>query len=192
MKKFLIGVATAGLFLASTVKVFAANGGGFNEYGYNYTARIFNGTGLSWCNEIGITDVGSCNSELGGPFSYDKLVMKWNAQWDNCNNKGYTDPTYCLGAWLDNEWNGNVTGGSGAIWHYKIIWVGPSGESSQYWVPGGELVWGNYEIVMDQGTNKTGAYTYCGDGTSLPAPNNGGHIVCSLSNPSGYGAVSAQ
>ncbi len=30
-----------------------ASGGGFNSYGYNYSARIFNGTASSWCQAFG-------------------------------------------------------------------------------------------------------------------------------------------
>ncbi len=138
--------------------------GGFDQYGYNNTARIFNGTGSSWCL------AGGQAANCMGLYGNDKLIMKWNAQWDACNANGYDNPTYCLGAWVDNEWNGNVSGGSGVTEHYKIIWVGSAGESSQYWVSGGYLVWNNYEVIMDQGTDSTGHFWYA------------------LGTPNGYGA----
>ena len=152
-KKLLIGGAAGALMLgAVAVSAFAA--GGFNQYGYNYGARIFVGKADG-------VDKNLDGTVWGDPtYANDHLVMKWNAQWDNCNANGYDNPTYCLGAWVDNEWNGNVPGGSGVSEHYKIIWVGSQGENSQYWVNGGYSVWGNYEVIMDQGTDSTGHFWY--------------------------------
>ena len=152
-KKILIGGA-AGALLLGAVAVSAFAAGGFDQYGYNDTARIFNGTASNWCL------AGGQAADCMGIYSNDKLVMKWNAQWDNCNDNGYADPKYCLGAWTNNEWNGNVPGGSGVTEHYKIIWVGPEGQNSPYWVAGGYSVWGNYEVIMDQGTDTTGHVWY--------------------------------
>lgn len=186
-KKILIGGAAGALMLgALAVSAFAA--GGFNQYGYNYGARIFNGTYLNYCIsgqvKSGVDPVvaqTNCEASLGN-FKNDKLVMKWNAAWDACNANGYDNPAYCLGAWVDNEFNGNVPNGSGEMWHYKIIWVGSAGQSSQYWLPGGYSVWGNYEVIMDQGVDKNINYDCSSD-------NNGGHQVCALATPNGYGAV---
>ncbi len=185
MKKlllFVVALATVSALTTSSVTAAKPADKGFNEFGYNYTARNFVGTGASWCADYGVFDEATCNEWLMGPFYNDKLVMKWNEAWDACNDNGYDDPAYCAGAWTDNEWNG-MNGGSGAVWHYKIIWVGSEGESSPYWREGGYLVWGNYEVVMDQGTDKTGtAYPPCSG-----EPNNGGHTMCALAIPSGYG-----
>src|SRR5450759_2387270 len=131
-----------------------AAGTGFDQYGYNDTARIFNGTGESWCM-AGEHTQAWCDSFLGSSI-YDKLIMKWNAAWDACNLAEGNDGEACLGAWTSNEWNGNVPGGSGVTDHYKIIWVGPEAEASLYWVAGGYTVWGSYEVIMDQGTGITG------------------------------------
>lgn len=90
-------------------------GDGFDQYGYNRTARIFNGTGSSWCLEQGAL------ADCLGIYSPDKLVMKWNAEWDRGNDEGWANPPYA--AWENNEWNG-MKGGSGAVWKYKIVWVG--------------------------------------------------------------------
>lgn len=138
-----------GLFATST---FAA--GGFNQYGYNYQARIFNGAADG-------VDKNLDGTVWGDPtYANDHLVMKWNAAWDACNANGWDNPQYCAGAWTNNEWNGNVPGGSGVTEHYKIIWVGSAGEQSSYWVPGGYSVWGNYEVIMDQGTDTSGHFWY--------------------------------
>lgn len=138
--------------------------GGFDQYGYNDSARVFNGTGSSWCL------AGGQAADCVGVYSQDKLVMKWNAAWDACNANGYDNPTYCLGATLTNEWNGMIPGGSGDTEHFKAIWVGSLGESSPYWQPGGYLIWGNYEAIMDQGMV------------------NGVHMVWAHATPNGFGA----
>lgn len=91
-------------------------GKGFDQYGYNLTARLFNGTGESWSLAKGLP------ADYLGIYAPDKIVMKWNAEWDRGNDEGWLYPPY--EAWENNEWNGNVEGGSGAVWHYKIVWVG--------------------------------------------------------------------
>ena len=140
---------------------------GFDQFGYNDTARLFNGTGASCCLAKGM------ETDCLGIYSPDKLVMKWNAAWDNCNANGYDTASICAGAWTDNEWNGKVSGGSGQNWHYKIIWVGSQTENSPYWKEGGYSVWGNYEVIMDQGQD----------------PNMGpGHIWFAKATPNGYGS----
>ena len=139
---FFVVVFAVALFGATT-----ASAAGFDQYGYNDTARIFNGTGSSWCLEKGMA------ADCLGIYSPDKLVMKWTSDWDRGNAEGWTNPPY-TGAWTSNEWNGKgVKGGSGAVWHYKIVWVGAELENSQYWRPGGYAVWGQFEVLMDQGVD---------------------------------------
>ncbi len=122
---------------------------GFNEFGYNYTARNFVGTGGSWCAAKGF---GSQCEHYPPSQAYvnDKLVMKWNAEWDRGNSESWSNPPY--DAWENNEWNGAVPNGSGEVWHYKIKWVGPKLQNSDYWSKGGTPIWGQFEILMDQGT----------------------------------------
>lgn len=158
--------ALAVLLLTLGLAATASAGGGYDQYGYNNTARNFNGTGSSWCL------AGGQAADCLGIYSADKLVMKWNAAWDACNAAGNDDATACAGAWTDNQWNGR-NGGSGQIWHYKIIWVGSAGSASSYWLSGGYSVWGNYEVIMDQGQD----------------PNVGaGHMWFTRATPNGYGA----
>lgn len=150
MKKIFALIMTAVFMLAIATPAFAA--GGFNEYGYNYGARIFVGPadgvdkvldGMVW----------------GDPtYANDHLVMKWNQAWDDCNDAGNNSVDACLGAWTTNEWNGRAPDGSDWIEHYKIIWVGALGEDSPYWSDGGYLVWGNYEVIMDQGLDPSNAH----------------------------------
>ncbi|OHA90182.1 MAG: hypothetical protein A2665_01200 [Candidatus Zambryskibacteria bacterium RIFCSPHIGHO2_01_FULL_46_30] len=144
----------------------AAAGGAFDTYGYNRTARIFNGTGSSWCTE------GGQASDCLDIYSPDKLVMKWTADWDRGNDEDWGVPPY-PDAWIDNEWNGKgVKDGSGSVWHYKIVWVGTELEASPYWRPGGYAIWGQFEVLMDQGVD----------------PNLGpGHIWFTKALPNGYG-----
>lgn len=124
--------------------------GGFDEFGYNDTARIFNGTGSSWCQgKIG-WDKATCDAYMD-PYQNDKLVMKWNAAWDACVLG--TEPA-CAGAWTDNEWNGNVPGGSQTgVWHYKIVWVGSCGAYGTPLPDGGYCIWNSYEMLMSQGAD---------------------------------------
>jgi hypothetical protein len=119
---------------------------GFNQCGYNYKARVFSGLA------DGVD--GNLDGLIGGFSAYanDHLVMKWNDVWDTCNAHGTDSATYCLGAWITNEWNGLIPGGSLTTDHFKIIWVGSAGTSSPYWVAGGSLIWNNYETIMEQGT----------------------------------------
>lgn len=127
---------------------------GFDQYGYNEVARIFSGPADGVDRNL--------DGKIWGDSTYanDLLVMKWNAAWDACNANGWDDPDYCAGAWITNEWNGAVPGGSGDVWHYKVIWVGSAGESSAYWVDGGYLIWNNYEVIMDQGVSSGGHTWY--------------------------------
>lgn len=121
---------------------------GFDEFGYNRTARIFNGTAWNWCmGKVG--NEAWCTSYLG-IYAQDKLVMKWNAEWDHGNKDGWTDDHY--DAWENNQWNGKVPGGSGEVWHYKIVWVGPCGKDGTPLDNGGYCLWGQFEVLADHGT----------------------------------------
>ena len=161
-----LAVLVAALAMFALAGTASAAGGGFDQYGYNDTARIFNGTGSSWCL------AGGSSAGCMGAYSNDKLVMKWTADWDRGNAENWANPPY-TGAWTDNEWNGKGKGGSGSVWHYKIVWVGAELENSQYWRPGGYAVWGQFEVLMDQGVD----------------PSYGpGHIWFAKATPNGYGS----
>ncbi len=118
---------------------------GFNACGYNYAARIFSGLADGVDRVLDGTVYGDPT------YANDHLVMKWNAQWDNCNANGFNSVEYCLGAWDTNEWNGMLPNGSKVTDHVKVIWVGSAEENSPYWVSGGYPIWGNYEVIEDFG-----------------------------------------
>lgn len=137
---------------------------GFDQFGYNNTARLFNGTGSSWCLARGAA------ADCLGAYSNDHLVMKWNAEWDRGNDEGWSNPPYA--AWEDNEWNGTCAGCSGAVWHYKIRWVGPCGADATPLADGGYCIWGQFDVLMDQGRD----------------PSYGpGHLWFAQARPNGYG-----
>lgn len=162
MKK-LIATVIALTLLAIPALAFAQ--GGFNEFGYNYQARVFVGTGASWCLAKGQS------ADCLGAYSNDRLVMKWNAEWDRGNEEGWSNPPYK--AWTNNEWNGRFPGGSGSVWHYKIAWVGSCGADYTPLPEGGYCLWGQFQVLMDQGMDP--AY----------GP---GHLWFAKANPNGYGA----
>jgi hypothetical protein len=113
-----------------------------DEFGYNYTARIFVGAADG-------VDRMLDDAVWGDPtYARDHLVMKWSKGWDDARFHG--EP-WTPDAWENNEWNGMVEGGSGEVAHYKIIWVGPELESSPYWREGGYAIWGQFEVILDQG-----------------------------------------
>jgi len=142
MKKL---IALLGVLLVFSMfpRVLAAGDKGFDEFGYNYKARVFVG------KADGVDRV--LDGKVWGDPTYanDWLVMKWSKAWDDARFHG---APWTPDAWLTNEWNGAVSGGSGEVWHYKIIWVGPELEDSPYWREGGYPIWGEFEVIMDQGT----------------------------------------
>ena len=137
---------------------------GFDEFGYNYQAHMFNGTydssdrtidGLYW----GAT----------GDYVDDMLMMKWSDAWlanvdcdgDHKLDRGLVDGTVSgisMG-WLTNHLNGDYFDGDGVEQHYtdfvKIVWVGDSG-----------TLWGQYELIQevynDPAAGDTGLFTKIG------------------------------
>lgn len=99
--------------------------------------------------------------------------MKWNKAWDDARFNG---APWTKEAWVDNEWNGQVPGGSGETCHYKIQWVGECTDGT-YFTDGGYCVWGQLEVIMDQGVSDS---NYC-------YPDKGGHQICALAIPNGFG-----
>ncbi len=135
---------------------------GFDEFGYNYQARIFSG------KADGVDRI--LDGKVWGDPTYanDHLVMKWSKAWDDARFSG---GAWTPDAWCDNEWNGALAGGSGDVCHYKIVWVGAALESSPYWRDGGYAIWGEFEVIMDQGR-------YSGE-----------HTWYAHATPAGYGAT---
>ncbi len=114
---------------------------GFDEFGYNYTARIFSGPA------DGVDRV--LDGKVWGDPTYanDHLVMKWSNAWDDAR---YHGAPWTTDAWITNEWNGMIPGGSGENWHYKIQWVGTC-QDGTFFSDGGYCIWGQFEVLTDQG-----------------------------------------
>ena len=117
--------------------------GGADEFGYNYRAMVFNGPADGVDRNLDGTVWGDST------YGRDRLVMKWSKAWDEARFNG---AGWNCNAWENNEWNGKVPGGSGEVWHYKIKWVGSELESSPCWSAGGYPIWGEFEVVMSQGS----------------------------------------
>lgn len=142
----IIALIVIGLVLLAAIAVFAKNNGegGFDEFGYNKTARIFEGKADGADRNL--------DGTLWGDPTYgnDHLKMNWNAEWDRGNREGWAKPPYR--AWLDNNWNGKVQGGSGEVWQYKIVWNGPCGANGASLDSGGYCIWGQFAVILSQGT----------------------------------------
>ncbi|MDO8657418.1 MAG: hypothetical protein Q7K55_01660 [Candidatus Levybacteria bacterium] len=120
---------------------------GYDEFGYNYQAHMFNGTYDSSDRNIDGTYWGDT-----GDYVDDSLIMKWSDAWlsnKDCNNNGKLDRGLVDGTsdgiskgWLTNQNEGDYTDVDDNLRHYtyfsKIVWVGPGGS-----------LWGQYEIVQE-------------------------------------------
>lgn len=148
MRKYI--VVAVGLAVLLTVAVSPAlAAGGFDEFGYNYQARIFVGPA------DGVDRV--LDSAVWGDATYSKdhLVMKWSKAWDDARFHG---AAWTTDAWENNEWNGQVPGGSGESEICKIKWIGTGGEDSPNWVAGGYVIWGEFEVLFDHYTGQDGKW----------------------------------
>lgn len=130
---------------------------GYDQWGYNYQARIFNG---GYCDVY--RDAAWCQA-----YKDIDLVMKWNGPWlDNkdCDDDTLLDrhegtPSYIgSGAWLTNQQSGTVDiNGRARKWTYfiKIIAVADDAtldDGVWYAADGGEIgpvIWGQFAIVQE-------------------------------------------
>jgi hypothetical protein len=124
---------------------------GFDQYGYNYQARIFIGAADGVDRML--------DGKVWGDKTYanDHLVMKWSKAWDDARFNG---APWTPEAWVDNEWNGMLPNGSKTTEHAKIIWVGEDLENSPYWRNGGYAIWGEFEVIFDRVGDPTGHFWY--------------------------------
>jgi hypothetical protein len=160
-RKLIPGLIISLIVLLFTTPLYGSPGG-FDEFGYNYKARIFNGTADGVDRNLDGTVHGDST------YANDQLAMKWNAEWDRGNDENWLHPPY--NAWTSNEWNGMVPGGSGEVWHYKIVWVGSCGADGTELENGGYCIWKQFAVILSQGTYQ------------------GEHIWDTLASPAGYGA----
>ena len=128
---------------------------GFDQWGYNYQARLFNGYYDNYSRpEIPVSEG-------------DKLAMKWNDAWlDNkdCDGDGKLDryygyPSYIgSGAWLTNHMSGEYElDGETCKWNYFVKIVAAPADAyvvDGYWytadgVEIGEVIWGAFAIIQE-------------------------------------------
>jgi hypothetical protein len=129
---------------------------GYDKYGYNYQAHMFNGTYDGSDRNLDGTYWGST-----GEFVDDKLIMKWSDEWlasVDCNGDGLLDRGLVNGVvggvslgWLTNNISGDYTNLQGGTSHYtdfvKIVWTGP-----------GSPLWGQYSIIQEVLNDPAGGF----------------------------------
>lgn len=147
-----LAVMIMGLLLSFGAPIAQAGGGGYDEFGYNYKANNFVGP----ADGVDRTLDGTV---WGDPlYGNDHLKMKWSQAWDDSvfgpDGVRYNgdELPWTRKAWEDNQWNGRVPGGSGEVWHYKIVWVGDCGPDGAELPDGGYCIWGQFEVIMSHGT----------------------------------------
>jgi hypothetical protein len=182
MKKLLLGAVIATLFafmfVSAPEPVFAQAAGcakikdgsitastgetltqGYDQYGYNYQAHMFNGTYDSVDRTLDGKYWGS-----DGDYTDDSLIMKWSDNWLSnldCNGDHKLDRDGNTGiskGWTTNLVEGDYLDGIGDSHHYtyfvKIVFDGgvscQAGEST--------CLWGLYAIVEEIYNDPFGGY----------------------------------
>jgi len=131
---------------------------GFDDWGYNYQARMFNG---KYCDAY--RDAAWCQD-----YKEDDLLMKWNDAWlsnKDCDGDGLLDrhfgfETYIgSGAWLTNHQKGVYYDDKGKKqrWTYFVkIVAAPADATSDggtwYAADGteiGPVIWGSFAIIQE-------------------------------------------
>lgn len=173
MKKLIIciSVIVTGVFLSShsfadctTIQdgaLYASDGSlietGYDEWGYNYQALMFNG---GYCDAY--RDAAWCQ-----PYVDVELMMKWNDAWlsnKDCEGDGLLDRHFGYdsyigsGAWLTNHQSGKVeVNGKMRKWTYFVKIVAAPADATQadgiwYTADGielGPVIWGDFAIVQE-------------------------------------------
>ena len=140
-----------GTILTSTGEVIIT---GYDEFGYNYQAHIFNGR---YCDY---------DRTIGGDYCDVDLIMKWNDAWmsnKDCDEDGLLDRHYGYdtyigsGAWVTNHQSGKVeVNGKLRTWTYFVKIVAAPADAVKdgaYWytVDGieiGPVIWESFAIIQ--------------------------------------------
>lgn len=123
---------------------------GYDKYGYNYQAHLFNGFYDNYSRPAQLATSG------------DRLVMKWSDDWlanVDCDGDGKLDRgtvPNSTGHFITSQgWVTNHLIGDGYTDFVKIVWVGPTGP-----------LWGQYQIIQevynDQASGDHGLLTKIG------------------------------
>jgi len=135
---------------------------GFDEFGYNRCAHVFNGPWAGYCTQRGL------GPDCYGVRGDTHLNMKWNEEWDRGNATGWAEGPY--DARLDNQTNGWYEDGTPFSEHFKTRWdQGCADTGGAVSSNGGECIWGQFEVLMYQGKE------------------DGLHLWWSKLTPAGYG-----
>jgi len=129
---------------------------GFDEWGYNYQAHLFNG---GYCDAY--RDAAWCQ-----PYKDDDLLMKWNDAWlsnKDCDGDGLLDRHYGFdsyigsGAWETNHQSGEYElDGNTCKWTYFVKIVAAPADatlSDGLWYAAdgteiGPVIWGEFAIIQ--------------------------------------------
>ena len=129
---------------------------GYDQFGYNYQAHMFNGR---YCDYDRV---------IGGSYCDVNLVMKWNDAWlsnkscdtDNLLDRHYGHATYIgSGAWLTNHQSGTCIDDDGKRhkWTYFVKIVAAPGDANVVdgvWYDAnnneiGPVIWGAFAIIQE-------------------------------------------
>jgi hypothetical protein len=126
--------------VASTGETLAT---GYDEFGYNYQAHMFNGR---YCDYDRVT---------GGSYCDVELIMKWNDAWisnTDCDEDGKLDRYYGFdsyigsGAWLTNHMSG--VNDDGTHWTYFTKIVAKPTTDFDCTSIGGQQIWGSFCTIQ--------------------------------------------
>jgi len=130
---------------------------GYDEWGYNYQARMFNGT---YCDAY--RDAAWCQL-----YKDDQLAMKWNDAWlsnkdcdgDKLLDRHFGYPSYIgSGAWLTNHMAGTYEDeGKMCNWNYFVKIVAAPADAKLvggiwYTAGGAEIgpvIWGEFAVIQE-------------------------------------------
>lgn len=133
---------------------------GFDQFGYNYQAHMFNGR---YCD---------CDRVIGGDYCNDDLIMKWNDAWlsnEDCDGDGLLDRHYGYssyigsGAWCTNHQKGVYeVNGTTCKWTYFVKIVAVPADATKlegiwYSASGVEIgpdIWGQFAIIEEVENDK--------------------------------------
>jgi len=135
---------------------------GYDQFGYNYQAHMFNGTYDSSDRNLDGKYYGTVDD-----YTNDNLIMKWSDEWlsnQDCTGDGKLDRGGASGiskGWLTNQVEGDYTGSDGDSHHYtyfaKIIYVGPAPTTGpDPWAV--TRLWGQYAIIQEIYNDPFGGY----------------------------------
>lgn len=128
---------------------------GYDKYGYNYQAHMFNGLYDNFLRPPVPATSGAVN-----------LIMKWSDDWLSNQDCFLSDGKLDRGGdgsgiskgWLTNHMEGDCELPNGdsihATYFVKIIWVGPAPADPDPWA--GKRIWGQYAVIEEVGEDPSG------------------------------------